>query len=1714
MNDKLLELARAYGVILEYYDIWGQQHHTGEHALRSVLQAMGIEAADDAAVEASLTRTQQARWARVLPPATVVRRDASPWTIRLQLPAASLGDELAWTVREEDGDRHEGRLQPASLHSIERVSVAGCDYVALEWRLAFELPFGYHHVRVRHGEADSTEMRTDMLLAVTPERCYCPPALQGEGRVWGATCQLYGVRSERNWGIGDFTDLMTLVQQWGTRGGGVIGLNPLHALYPHNPAHASPYSPSSRLFKNWIYIDVEACADFHASEEARALVRSAVFQTRLKSLREAELLDYPAVAAAKRQVLDLLYAYFRKHHIERGTEHARRFRGFQAEGGEALRRHALFDALQESLSRESTDVWGWPVWPQAFRDPASEAVAAFCAERLDRVEFFEYLQWQVDIQYGAAARRSFELGLGVGIYEDLAVSIDRGGAEAWANQDIYATTAGVGAPPDDFAPNGQNWGLPPMIPHRLEARAYEPFIATLRANMRHSGALRIDHVMGLMRLFWVPPDGKAAEGAYVRYPFEDLLGLTALESERNRCLVIGEDLGTVPDEAREALARTGVLSYRLLYFERQPGGEFKSPRDYPAQAIVAASTHDLPTLAGWWEGRDLSLRSQLGLFPNEAMREAQIVGRAQDRARLLLALERENLLPQGVAPDPVAVPAMTPALSAAIHAYLAATPAKVMVLQLEDVAGSADQANLPGTTDQYPNWRRKLPLELERFLDEERFVRSAQTLATVRPRSHVLAQPRPQGAQAVIPRCTYRLQLHREFDFSRATALIPYLAALGVSHVYCSPYLRARAGSQHGYDIIDHAALNPEIGNRDDFEHFVAELKRHGMGQILDMVPNHMGVMGRDNAWWMDLLENGPASAYADYFDVDWRPIDPEFANRIVLPVLGDHYGAVLERAELRLEFEPAAGSFAVFYYEHRFPIDPREYPRILDRAVRSLGSGELDPDAQAGLESLIASLHHLPAREATEPEAIAERTRDKEVHKRRLGRMVASQPVLGEAIERSVRFINGANSEPDRFRALHELLDAQAYRLAYWRVAGDDINYRRFFDINDLAALRMENDAAFEATHRFVLELAAAGQVDGLRIDHPDGLFEPARYFRKLQERYIQLAFAAGSAPPPDAAARPLYVVVEKIIAPHEHLPESWPVYGTTGYRFANVVNGVFVDTEARERVHRAWKAFVGDESAAFIEACYRGKRIVLTSALAGELAVLSRRLLHLARADRRTRDYTVNTLQRAVTEVIGYFPVYRTYIADSISKQDRRYIEWAIGRAREHGRGADASVFDFLRSILLQQLPTDAPEALKAECRAITMRFQQLTSPVAAKGIEDTAFYNFNRLVSLNDVGGDPDQFGMRVSAFHGASADRAAKWPHTLLATSTHDNKRSEDVRARIDVISEMPAAWRLLVRRWSRLNRARKRNINGAVGPSRNDEYLLYQTLIGSFPADCTDEALAAYRGRIEGYMVKAAREAKVRTSWLNVNEPYEAALIEFVRGLLGRSTGNLFLDDLAAQARAFAWYGALNSLSMAVIKLTSPGVPDIFQGNETLDYSLVDPDNRRPVDYEHRLRMLAALQRMSARAGEKLGEAVRALVESAWDGRAKMWVVLRSLGLRRSSPELFSHGDYLPVKLTGAREQHALAYARRHGESGILVVCARMFASLGVDVGSAPVGAALWQDTVVDASMLPAGAELTDLITGARFQATDGRLDLGRVFDYFPGAILHYDTQAR
>ncbi|HEX6019803.1 MAG TPA: malto-oligosyltrehalose synthase [Burkholderiaceae bacterium] len=1676
MNPALLEaLARGHGIELSYRDIWSHERRAEPGVLASLLQAMGVDTTSDASLERALREQQRAHWQRVVPTYALAAGSSVP--IALRLPAGLWSRTLRWRVVEERGTAHEGPLRACDCRELERVSLDGTDHAAFEWRLPLSLPDGYHRLLV----LDDDRNLGDGLLIAAPAACHRPLALRGGARVWGVTVQLYAVRSARNWGIGDFTDLAAAIDHWGRRGAATVGVNPLHALFPHDPAHASPYSPSSRRFLNALYLDVEAVAEFADCAAARDRVREPAFQAQLSALRETPLVDYPAVARLKWPLLEQLFEHFEAHHLAPGTPRGQAFMAFCDDQGVALQRHACFEALQQRFFAADASVWGWPVWPPEYRHPDSPEVRRFADTQRSRVQFFAYVQWLCDEQLGAVARRAREWG--IGLYNDLAVAADRAGADAWSDQRELALQASIGAPPDEFNAEGQDWGLPPPIPRALEHSGFEAFACTLRAAMRHAGALRLDHAMSLMRLYWTA--GGGTHGAFVHYPFEALLAIVRLESVRHRCMVIGETLGTVPSGLRERLADAGVRSYRVLLFECDPQRGYPSAADLPRDALLVATTHDLPTLAGWWEGRDLVLRAELGLIGDAA---PLLHARAHERGLLLAALSREQLLPADAGVASAAQAPLTLALACAVHRYLARGPSPVMLAQLEDVLLQPDQVNLPGTTGAYANWRRKLRAPLEQWADDAGVEAFALALAGERGSAQV---------DAVIPRATYRVQLHSGFTFAMAGELVPYLAALGISHLYCSPFLRARAGSQHGYDIVDHASINPEIGSRADLDALVATLHRHGMSMLIDVVPNHMGVHGSDNAWWLDVLEDGPASAYAEYFDIDWQSADPSLHGRVLLPILGEQYGTVLQRHELRLAFDDGRGALQVQYFDHRLPIDPSQYGPLLRQAIALLPTTEFDAEALRALHALADAFGQLPGR--ADIARRAQRRRDKLALKARLAGAARAQPSLARALRGRLAAIHDA---PD-LAAFDGLLDAQAYRLAYWRVAGDEINYRRFFDINDLAALRMERDEVFDATHALVLSLAASGAADGLRIDHSDGLADPAAYFKRLQTRFAELTGTALRRAD-NRPARPLYVVTEKITAPHERLSTDWAVYGTTGYRFANMLNGLLVDPAAKSRLGRSWRAFAPDEAVDFDTLARRCRHIVMDGTLAGEISVLATALWRLARADRRTRDFTLHSLRRALADVVAAFPVYRTYIVDKVSAADRRAIDWAIGRARRRARSADASVFDFVRRVLLGSPLPDAPPDLAAQYRAFARRLQQVTAPVAAKGIEDTALYRHQRLISLNDVGGDPDVFGTPVSAFHGASRDRALHWPHTMLASSTHDAKRSEDVRARIDVISEMPAAWRLTMRRWSRMNRRLKRTVDGAPAPSRNDEYLLYQTLVGSLPIDPA-EPLADYARRVEQAMLKSARESKARTSWINRDEDYEAALSSFVQTALEPHEDNLFLADLRGIAATLTWFGALNGLTLALVKGLSPGVPDYYQGHETIELSLVDPDNRRAVDYARRRVLLAEVRRLAAAAD--LGPALRDWLTHAPDGRAKLWVTWSVLRIRHAMESLYRHPTYTGLEVRGPRADHLVAFAVHDDRRCVVAVAPRLTASMGLAVGAAPTGAC-WDDTTL---VWPTGlvrpAAWVDGITGRRHAATSDSWPVAELLRDFPVAAL-------
>ena len=796
---------------------------------------------------------------------------------------------------------------------------------------------------------------------------------------------------------------------------------------------------------------------------------------------------------------------------------------------------------------------------------------------------------------------------------------------------------------------------------------------------------------------------------------------------------------------------------------------------------------------------------------------------------------------------------------------------------------------------------------------------------------------------ARIPIATYRLQLNREFNFTQAAELVDYLEALGVSDAYLSPVLTARAGSTHGYDVVNHEQVHPELGGEGALIFLLDRLRERGMGAILDVVPNHMCITGGGNRWWNDVLENGPSSPYARYFDIDWNPPKEDLVAKVLLPILGDQYGRVLENQEIRIRYE--AGAFFACYYEHRFPLAPRSLIHILGPVVPELRAtmGAADEAVQE-LESILTAVRHLPRRTETEREQVEERRREKEIIKRRLGTLMEAHPGVRQAIERSLADLNGRRGEPHSFDRLEALLGDQAFRLSFWRVASDEINYRRFFDINELAAIRVEEPEVFAAVHEVLFRLIEHGGVTGARIDHLDGLREPVGYVEALQRRChaaLQLARSRAAASAKGLTAEeeesrcPCYLIVEKILVGDEPLHEGWPVHGTTGYEFLQRVGGVLVDRSSARRLREIYEGFVG-EARRYRDVAYESKKLILRVAMSSELTVLARRLDRISEYHRYSRDFTLNSLQEALAELIACFPVYRSYVAPedvTLSDVDRAYVEAAVRTAKRRNPAMSASLFDFLRQLLLCEDPEGLDEHQRAERRDFVLRLQQLTSPVTAKGIEDTAFYRYFPLASLNEVGGEPDRLGYSVEEFHRFNLGRQRAWPHGLSATTTHDTKRSEDTRARIAVLSEVPEVWAQAVARWRTLNQRHKTDVGGTEFPDPNEEYLLYQTLIGTWPLVPLDAAgHERYVGRILEYMNKALKEAKVHTSWVNPNEAHDRAVERFVQAVLEPGGGHPFPAEVAALVRRIAPAGLCNALAQVVLKIATPRRAGLLSGH--------------------------------------------------------------------------------------------------------------------------------------------------------------------------------------
>jgi (1->4)-alpha-D-glucan 1-alpha-D-glucosylmutase len=981
-------------------------------------------------------------------------------------------------------------------------------------------------------------------------------------------------------------------------------------------------------------------------------------------------------------------------------------------------------------------------------------------------------------------------------------------------------------------------------------------------------------------------------------------------------------------------------------------------------------------------------------------------------------------------------------------------------------------------------------------------------------------------AEAVVtrvPRATYRLQFSANFTFAEAERVVDYLAELGISHVYASPYLQARAGSTHGYDIIDHNALNTEIGDEETFGRLCQALAGRGIGQVLDFVPNHMGIGQADNAWWLDVLEWGEGSPYAEYFDIDWNPAKPELRGKVIVPFLGDHYGKVLADGALKLKFDAEQGTFSVWYYEHRFPVAPGYYAPILEGALQRLSEAAgADEAALAELRLAIAGFADLrkkarSTRHRSVRRAMAERL------KSHLAALAGRSPGFGEAVDAVLDETNGVAGNAGSFERLHRLLEAQNYRLTYWLVAAEEINYRRFFQINDLAGVRIEVPAVFDHTHRLVLDLVARGVVHGLRIDHIDGLFDPRQYLERLQAkaREARAASDAGAlvGPVGEGEDGPFYVVVEKILAPHEGLREDWPVAGTTGYDFLNRLNALFVDPGAEEGLTRLYNRFTG-RSPSFHEIAYLARKLAMDQELASELRVLANEFNRLTETNWLTRDYTLVGIRQALREVVASFPVYRTYVDRKGALQtDRRDIDWAIAHGRRRSMRADNSVFDFIHALITTDLIQARKQRFnRREINRLAMKFQQYTGPVMAKGVEDTAFYRYNRLVSLNEVGGEPTRFGGSVQAFHYQTQETMRRWPHAMLSTSTHDTKRGEDVRARINVLSEVPLEWGRNVRRWAVLNRRFRSEVGDNPVPDPDDEYLFYQTLIGAWPAEffgaaeIPTAAMDRFRLRMVAYMMKCVREGKSRSSWVNPNAEYEDGLATFVERTLDVSKRNPFIDDFRPFADRIAIVGVVNSLAQLTLKLTTPGVPDIYQGSELWDLNLVDPDNRQPVDFEQRARMLDEIR--SAFDGEGKEAFARQALDQWTDGRVKLLLAWRLLGLRARVPELFWSGSYTPLDAEGGQAGALVCFARAHGDAAMLVVAPRLTAKLSPRPGEWPLGEMPWRDTYLD---LPAELDLgglRNLFTGQTLaslaEADSRRVPLGAILANLPVAVFASD----
>jgi (1->4)-alpha-D-glucan 1-alpha-D-glucosylmutase len=933
----------------------------------------------------------------------------------------------------------------------------------------------------------------------------------------------------------------------------------------------------------------------------------------------------------------------------------------------------------------------------------------------------------------------------------------------------------------------------------------------------------------------------------------------------------------------------------------------------------------------------------------------------------------------------------------------------------------------------------------------------------------------PDGEKMMrIPLATYRIQFNPSLGFRAARDIVSYLAELGISDLYVSPIFKAKKGSLHGYDVVAPNQLNPELGTEADFETLAATLRDNRMGWLQDVVPNHMA-FADENEMLMDVLENGESSQYHGFFDVEWEHPYESIRGRLLAPFLGSFFGEALERGEIKLAYDENGLRFK--YYEMNFPLKLESYVRVLTHHLEKLKRtiGREHPDF-VKLLGIIYVLRNLPRAEEGR-----ERYDQIAFAKRMLWELYTGNREIRRCMDESMEVYNGKEGDPGSFNLLDDLLSEQHYRLSFWKVATEEINYRRFFNINGLISLRIEDEAVFHSTHALVFQLVDSGKLSGLRIDHIDGLYDPTNYLKKLRE-----------------LTEDIYIVVEKILAFAEEVPAFWPVQGTTGYEFINHLNAIFCRRRNERQFTRLYGDFIG-RRIAYEDLVSEKKRLIMGKHMAGDIDNLAHLMKEVSSRDRFGSEITLYALKRALVEVMAHFPVYRTYISrEDFRERDSEYIKTAVERAVQSNPGL-VNELRFIEHFLLLEFRDYLAAEERERWIHFVMRFQQFTGPLMAKGFEDTILYTYNRLLSLNEVGGFPDKFGSSLQEFHDFNERRSRLWPHGLSATSTHDTKRGEDVRARMNVLSELPREWERNLKIWSRINRKKSKKVRDLQVPDRNDEYFLYQTLIGAWPSAASD--LPLFRERLRSYIVKAVREAKVHTAWLKPDQAYEEAYLSFVEEVLAPSADNQFIQEFLPFQRRISYYGMLNSLSQTLIKMTAPGVPDFYQGSELWDLNLVDPDNRRPVDFVDRSSLLREIR-------ERAESNITGLVDELWrtgeDGRIKLFLIYRGLKARHEFPEVFRRGAYLRMEVSGRFKDHIVAFARNHGKSWAVTVAPRFFTTL-VQEGESPLGRGVWHDTVVSlGDNCP--ATWRNALTGEMVNS-NGSLPVGLTLQRFPVALL-------